>query len=197
MARTLECIPYHSIARHDVTGDRRTAALVSADGAIDWLCLSDYDGASIFGALLDAERGGFWRLGPSVPSTGSQTYLAHTPAVLTRWTTNTGVAELTDVMAWPDEHRPEAIGDRRVVLRRLRCTKGQIACRTVILPRNSFDATPDVWQSAGGVVFGFEGYTLGLWATFPLTTQPDGAEASFKLSAGEEAWAVLSLDEPP
>jgi hypothetical protein len=51
-------IPNPPVARHGVIGDRRTAALVAADGTIPWLCLPCYDGVPIFGALLDVERGG-------------------------------------------------------------------------------------------------------------------------------------------
>ncbi len=49
-------IAYPSIEHHGVVGDRRTAALVAADGTIDWWCLPDYDGIPVFGALLDAGR---------------------------------------------------------------------------------------------------------------------------------------------
>ncbi len=60
-------VPYSAIEKHGVIGDRRTAALAAADGSIDWLCMLDYDGDIVFGALLDAEKGGFWRLGPAAP----------------------------------------------------------------------------------------------------------------------------------
>ena len=57
-------VPYPPIEQHGVIGDRRTAALIAADGTLDWLCLPDYDGEPYFGALLDAHAGGFWRIGP-------------------------------------------------------------------------------------------------------------------------------------
>jgi hypothetical protein len=44
-------IPYAAIKHHGVIGDRRTAALVAADGTNDWFSLPDYDGDPIFGAL--------------------------------------------------------------------------------------------------------------------------------------------------
>ena len=37
-------------------GDRRTGALVAADGTLNWFCVPEFDGTPIFGALLDPER---------------------------------------------------------------------------------------------------------------------------------------------
>lgn len=60
------------IADHGLIGDRRTAALVTSDGTIDWWCLPAFDGDIVFGAILDGGRGGFWRLGPRGGQHGDQ-----------------------------------------------------------------------------------------------------------------------------
>jgi len=78
-------LAYPPINRHGVIGDRRTAALVAADGTLDWLCLPDYDGTPVFGALLDAERGGWWRMGPTDLLLGEQRYHPHTALLVTIW----------------------------------------------------------------------------------------------------------------
>jgi GH15 family glucan-1,4-alpha-glucosidase len=50
---------------YGLIGDLESAALVSRDGAIDWLCLPRFDSASCFAALLGDERHGRWLLTPS------------------------------------------------------------------------------------------------------------------------------------
>jgi GH15 family glucan-1,4-alpha-glucosidase len=76
---------YPAIERLGVTGDRRTAVTVAANGTVNWLCLPNFDGNSLFGALLDHERGGFWRWVRWLPDVGAQRYLDRTPALVTQW----------------------------------------------------------------------------------------------------------------
>jgi hypothetical protein len=45
-------------------GDLQTVALVSTDGTIDWYCCPRFDAPSVFAALLDRPKGGYFRIAP-------------------------------------------------------------------------------------------------------------------------------------
>jgi GH15 family glucan-1,4-alpha-glucosidase len=53
------CLP---IAEHGLIGDLHTVALVGTDGTIDWFCCPRFDAPSVFTAILDADRGGLFRI---------------------------------------------------------------------------------------------------------------------------------------
>ena len=55
---------YMPIEDRGIIANLRTAALVGADGTVDWLCLPRSDSPSVFAAILDDENGGHFRLKP-------------------------------------------------------------------------------------------------------------------------------------
>src|SRR6187397_810928 len=56
--------PFPPIADYGFLSDCHTTALVAPNGNVEWLCLPRMDSASVFGAILDRDAGGF-RLGPA------------------------------------------------------------------------------------------------------------------------------------
>ncbi|MBB2976848.1 GH15 family glucan-1,4-alpha-glucosidase [Microbacterium endophyticum] len=87
------------IEDYAILSNCRTAALVSRDGSIDWLCLPRYDSSSIFGALLGDESHGHWSLRPTDPdAVPTRRYDGDTFVLVTRWQTASGVAEVHEFM---------------------------------------------------------------------------------------------------
>ena len=184
-------IPYTPIEQHALIGDRRTAALVAADGTIDWFCLPRYDGQPVFGALLDAERGGHWRLGPLDESTGQQKYLQNTTAVITTWRQGRGQLELTDVMAWPLYPRANGRSGRRIILRRLRAVRHGCDCVLDVQPRYGFEVPIRITREGDHAVCDLNDLSFVLWSSVLMDMSATGLHAEFHLQAGEEAWMVL------
>ena len=90
---------YPPIADHGLVGDLRTVALVDTSATIDWYCCPRFDSPSVFGSLLDADRGGSFRLAPDGEvTTTRQLYLPDTNVLITRFLTDDGVGEVQDFM---------------------------------------------------------------------------------------------------
>ena len=96
-----------AIADHGIIGDLQTAALVTTDGSIDWFCCPRFDSPSVFGALLDDERGGHFRIRPTgTDYTTKQMYFPDTAVLVTRFFTEDGVGEVVGLHAARRRRRP-------------------------------------------------------------------------------------------
>jgi GH15 family glucan-1,4-alpha-glucosidase len=121
-----------AISEHAMIGDLHTAALVTTDGSIDWFCCPRFDSPSVFGALLDDERGGHFRIRPAGDSfTSKQMYYPDSAVVITRFLTEAGVGEVVDFMppagsTATDNHR---------IARLLRCVRGRMRFAVELAPR--------------------------------------------------------------
>ncbi|KIE23358.1 hypothetical protein LK08_30655 [Streptomyces sp. MUSC 125] len=87
---------YLPIAEHGLIGDLHTVALVGTDGTID-RCCPRFDSPSVFGAILDADSGGLFRIAPDCDGwTSKQLYLPDTATLITRFLMPGGVGEVQD-----------------------------------------------------------------------------------------------------
>jgi GH15 family glucan-1,4-alpha-glucosidase len=87
------------IEDYAMVGDLQTAAIVAADGSVDWLCFPRFDSPACFAALLGDDSNGRWRIAPS--SGGRSTrrrYRGHTLILETEWETEEGAVRVIDCM---------------------------------------------------------------------------------------------------
>jgi len=116
--------PLHGARIEDyaVIGDCETAALVSREGSIDWLCWPTFSSGACFAALLGTEDNGFWRIRPKGEIKESRRrYAAGTMIVETTFVTEDGEVCLTDFMPPRGKHSD--------VVRIVRGVKGKVKMR--------------------------------------------------------------------
>jgi len=181
---------YLPVAEHGLIGDMHTVALVGTNGTIDWHCSPSFDAPSIFGSLLDADRGGFFELGAAVPATTRQFYLPDTNGLITRFATNDGVGEVQDFMPVGGAPEPE----RHRLIRRVLCVRGVMPFRARIAPRFNYGKDPhELTKTQAGVIFSAPGLTMSLTATVPVELDDLDVTAEFTLTEGQSA--LFALDE--
>src|SRR6516165_8354411 len=98
-----------AIGDYALLSDRHSAALVSRDGSIDWLCFPRFDSPSIFGRLLGQEAG-HWSIRATGATQVTRRYLDRTMVLQSTFRTPTGVVAVTDALAMGDSNRGHQLG---------------------------------------------------------------------------------------
>lgn len=183
---------YRPISDYGIIGNLQTAALIARDGSLDWLCLPRFDSPSLFAALLDAERGGTFRIAPSVVFSSEQSYEPFTNVLVTRFITASGGAELVDFMP-PYTGAGAASGLYHPELYRgLRGLWGEVPFRVVCEPRPDYGRVqPELDLTDRGALIRGGGASVALAAEVPLRRQEGGVAAEFSISHGTERWLLL------
>ncbi|MDH4082291.1 MAG: glycoside hydrolase family 15 protein [Nitrospira sp.] len=177
---------YKPIGDYGVIGDLHTVALVGKDGSIDWCCFPNFDSPSMFGALLDDQRGGWFRIAPLEDGKRQQLYLPETNVLLTRFLHQDGVAELTDFMPVECDD-PETRPKRHQIVRMLSVVRGRIRFRLECRPAFNFGRDGhEVTLRPQGALFRSSSMALGLVSPIPITISDGAIEAEFTLAAGQQ-----------
>ena len=185
---------YQPIENHGIVGNMHSAALVSLDGSVDWLCLPRFDSPSVFGAILDADTGGRFRIAPT--ATGAlrqkQSYWPDTNVLITRFLHPDGIAEVEDYMPVGSGAEPAA-----QLVRRVRVVRGRLPLEVECRPAFDYARTGHATAvSTHGARFDGPGLSLGLAASVPLRADNGGAVAEFLLDEGQSATFVLRTIAP-
>ena len=180
------------IADYAVIGDGRTAALVSRDGSIDWLCLPDLDSPSVFAGLLDADRGGRFLLRPDRPAEIGRRYIADTNVLTTTFTTDDGVVRVTDAMVLSTTSR---LGPTRELVRRVDGVAGRVGMSWSVTPAFGYAAERVVLERRGRIpvaLAGPDAFALCSWEAGEARIEGDAICGRFDLDEGSSALLVLA-----
>jgi alpha,alpha-trehalase len=191
------------IGDYALLSDCRSAALVSRDGSVDWLCVPRFDGPSVFCRLVDP-AGGRFAIRPAGEFQASRAYLDQTMVLETTFRTPAGTAVLTDAMAVGRNERGHELGagSPGVLLRRLACTDGEVEIEVTYAPRPEYGLIHPILEPLPGGLAARGGADRLLLSASAATFRIDGATATARLSmaAGQTVMFALAhgqMGEPP
>lgn len=185
---------YRAIHDYGVIGDMHSAALVSSDGSIDWLCFPKFNSPSVFAAILDDSKGGRFHIRPAGDFKYDQHYVDDTNVLRTQFRTASGRGAVTDFMP---VGKNGVIKSPHDLYRIVQCDEGTLDIELTFEPRLNYARTPtavSVTEHAAVARNGTD--VLALVGDVPLQAQEQGAEARFTLREGETACFALHWGTP-
>lgn len=187
---------YRPIGDYALVGDGRTAALVASNGSIDWCCWPRIDSPALFCRLLDAGRGGCFRIGPQGRSSVSRTYVRATNVLATTFTTAEGAVRVIDFMPAPSPASVQE-ADQARILRRVEGVAGQVELEIVFQPTFDYARADTVLApSSHGAIAHSEVDALRLDCPVPLRRESAALVGQFTISADDRQWFGLTYYDP-
>jgi GH15 family glucan-1,4-alpha-glucosidase len=182
---------YLPLRAYAVIGDGRTVGLVSNHGSVDWLCLPNLDSPSVFGGVLDAEKGGGFSLAPQIPFTSSRRYVPGTNVLETVFETEAGTVQVTDAMLLPDSNLSPA----RELARRVDGVSGQVPMHWRVEPRFGYASRQIQVGSRAGtptISAGKDALAVSVWEAGSPILGDAAVHGSFRVGAGSRSLLALS-----
>ena len=190
-------MPLHGLHIEDyaMIGDCETAALVSREGSIDWLCWPSFSSSACFAALLGTKDHGMWSLAPveKVMSIHRR-YLPQTLVLETTMETDSGVIQMLDFMP------PREPVSR--VIRMVTCLRGKVRMHMDLVIRFDYGRTIPWVSMDDGTLRAIAGPDMVLFqSTAKVEGQGMTTVSDFTLRTGEAKQFCLeytsSLAEVP
>ncbi|HME49284.1 glycoside hydrolase family 15 protein [Mycobacterium sp.] len=188
-----------ALARHALLSDCASAALVTAAGSVDWLCLPRFDSAPVFGRLLDRDAGHF-SVAPAEP-VFSPRWRYRSPGLVleTTWSAPSGELVVIDALALDGRQRGHELGRSApgVLLRRVRCTRGRVPVLIEYVPRPEFGLVhPRLSVQRGAIVSHGGATVLSLSTDADMTMAAGSASGLLTLAEGQERCFALAQHDP-
>src|SRR3974390_2766846 len=165
-------------------GDRRTAALVSRAGSVDWWCVPRFDSGACFAALVGTPGHGRFLLAPEAPAATTRHYRDGTLVLETEHRTASGRVRVVDCLALGTE-RPHLV-------RLVKGLDGSVDMHAELIVRFDYGSIVPWVRRVDGVwraVAGPDG--LELRTPLHLHGRDRTTVASFTVTAGERVPFVL------
>jgi GH15 family glucan-1,4-alpha-glucosidase len=193
-AFTVDGSPLDS-GKYGAIGDGNSVALVGVNGSVDWLCFPQFDSPSVFAKLLDAERGGCFRICPSREGYESrQAYDDSTNVLQTLFRRDgDGALVVTDFMPWNGDPRSRFHELHRLIEAR----EGTMELEILFDPRFDYGRgeTRIELVEEGIMAEGPSGERLSLSASAGVKFEKlgaGGARARVVVRSGQRLWCILS-----
>ncbi|HVB44120.1 MAG TPA: glycoside hydrolase family 15 protein [Streptosporangiaceae bacterium] len=178
------------IGDYGLIGDTRTAALVSSDGAIDWMCLPRFDSLPVFGRLVGGPGGGHFRVGPAaVGAAVERRYLPGTATLETVWESAAGRLTLTEGMVAELGRR---LLPATVVVRRLTADGGPVDARVEFDPRLAMAHRPPRSRRCGSALICCWGQVALALRSAPALPLEPGRPLTIRVEPGRPVTIALS-----
>ena len=188
------------IADYAAIGNCKSLALVSDRGSVDWWCLPHFSGPSVFGALLDAERGGRFAIAPRGVQEARQHYLPDSNVLRTVMRCDGGVVEVDDALAVDDAagRRSRELAPAHELIRIARCVEGEVEVEAVFEPRPGYARRLPALARRGrlGWHCSLGSTAVHLFSSFAFeAAEPGRLVAIERLRRGEQREASLGSSE--
>src|SRR3954449_13321021 len=192
------------IGEYGLLADCNSAALVSRDGSIDWLCLPRYDADAIFARILDPD-GGHWSIRPAGDYAVERRYVPGSLVIETTFTTADGVVRVRDAMAFAPGQRGHDLGydAPHEVLRSVEGVSGSVELVMELVPRPEYGLVRPLIRIVDGGAKTFGGPNrIEVASCAPLELRDAGMHASFAVNEGQRlgfaiAWMSPERRDPP
>jgi GH15 family glucan-1,4-alpha-glucosidase len=197
-------VTWPSIGDYALIGNCRTAALVSREGAVEWLCVPSFSSPSIFAAILDREAGHF-SIRPAGEARAKRRYIPRTNVLETTFEAAGGVLRVTDCMPLPAEPSSDLqsaheLDPEHEILRRVECVAGEVEVELSFAPRPRYGRDRLGFNRRGKLGWQLCGCHFSAFLNTDIEVAPAGDDATelrgrTRLRAGEERWASFCYDD--
>ncbi len=192
---------YFPIEQYGIIGNLETCALINDEGGIEWLPMPHVESPSVFASILDAEKGGQWRIQPIIAFETERSYLDSTNVLQTTFETESGRVRVSDFMPVRND------GMERAVYRKVEGIEGDVELELTFDPKLDYaQAETKLTSVDGGLRItnadeedNGDGDDNGeiMFLDGDTEFDVDGGSASAKWSVAEDesTWFVLAHEE--